>query len=82
MASHPPTAERTRPPVVLLTCGDPAGIGPEIVAAAWVAAPHDRLRLRVVADARMLAGVLARRGIAPPHLVVLGADDPRPSAAG
>jgi len=50
------------PPIVLLTCGDPAGIGPEVVVKAWgVASLHARARLRVVADAAMLARVLAER---------------------
>jgi 4-hydroxythreonine-4-phosphate dehydrogenase len=66
-------------PTVLLTCGDPAGIGPEIVAAAWAAAPHERARLRVVTEARLLAGILARRGLAAPPIVVVAGDDPRPS---
>jgi 4-hydroxythreonine-4-phosphate dehydrogenase len=49
-------------PVLLLTCGDPAGIGPEVVAKAWAAtATHAVSRLRVVADAAMLAQVLAER---------------------
>jgi 4-hydroxythreonine-4-phosphate dehydrogenase len=85
MADHSPAHDphdRAAPPVVLLTCGDPAGIGPEIVAAAWAAAAHDRARFRVVADAGMLAEVLTRRGGAPPPVVVVSGDDPRPSAAG
>ncbi len=85
MADHSPAHDphdRAAPPVVLLTCGDPAGIGPEIVAAAWAAAAHDRARFRVVADAGMLASVLSRRGFAPPPVVVVRGDDPRPSAAG
>jgi 4-hydroxythreonine-4-phosphate dehydrogenase len=69
-------------PIVLLTCGDPAGIGPEIVAAAWAAAPHERARLRVVTEARVLAGILARRGLAAPPIVVVDGDDPRPSTPG
>jgi 4-hydroxythreonine-4-phosphate dehydrogenase len=76
-----PDRTPAQPPVVLLTCGDPAGIGPEIVAAAWAAAPHQRARLRVVAEARLIAGILARRGLATPPIVVVAADDPRPSVA-
>lgn len=66
-------------PVVLLTCGDPAGVGPELLAAAWPAAAHDRARLRVVADARTLGEVLARRGIPAPRLTPVHPGDPRPS---
>jgi 4-hydroxythreonine-4-phosphate dehydrogenase len=66
-------------PVVLLTCGDPAGIGPEIVAAAWAESPHDRARLRVVTEAAVLAAILDRRGLAAPPIVVVSGDDPRPS---
>lgn len=72
---------RAKSPVVLLTCGDPAGIGPEIVAGSWPAAPHDRARLRVVADAQLLAAVLARRGVTSPPFVTVDSDDPRPSAS-
>ena len=82
MADHSLDQSVTQSPVVLLTCGDPAGIGPEIVAASWAAAPHDRARLRVVADARMLATVLARRGIATPPLIAVRCDDRRPSTSG
>jgi 4-hydroxythreonine-4-phosphate dehydrogenase len=64
-------------PVLLLTCGDPAGIGPEIVAKAWEAADHAAARLRVVADAAMLAQVLAERPGLPRVIVetVSPADD-------
>ena len=49
-------------PTILLTCGDPAGIGPEVVCRAWRETnAHDRARLRVVADVAMLARVLATR---------------------
>ncbi|MBM4021513.1 MAG: 4-hydroxythreonine-4-phosphate dehydrogenase PdxA [Planctomycetes bacterium] len=67
------------PPVVLVTCGDPAGVGPELVAAAWTVAPHARARLRVVADAPTLANVLARRGLPVPRLTPVHSGDPRPS---
>jgi 4-hydroxythreonine-4-phosphate dehydrogenase len=68
-------------PVVLLTCGDPAGIGPEVVVRAWAATPaHDRARLRVVADAGVLARSLAgRAGVPELPLDVIGPDDPRES---
>jgi 4-hydroxythreonine-4-phosphate dehydrogenase len=82
MPAPAPDSPQPPAPVVLLTCGDPAGIGPEIVAAAWRAAPHDRARLRVVADARTLGAILARRGIAAPPLMAISPDDPRPSTAG
>lgn len=70
-------------PVLLLTCGDPAGIGPEIVVKAWAATPsHARVRLRVVADVAMLAGVLADRpGLPRPRIVGVEPGDPRDSAA-
>ena len=69
------------PPVILLTCGDPAGIGPEVAIQAWVATPwHARARLRLVADPAMIAAVLAgRRGMPALPVVVIDADDPRPS---
>jgi 4-hydroxythreonine-4-phosphate dehydrogenase len=53
-------------PVVLLTCGDPAGIGPEVVVKAWATARlHARARLRIVADAASLARVMATRADLP-----------------
>lgn len=69
-------------PLVLLTCGDPAGIGPEIVAQAWAGAPHDRARLRVVADAGLVQAVLHRRRLTAPPIRLVGLDDPRPSLPG
>ena len=69
-------------PRLLLTCGDPAGIGPEVVAKAWNASSaHARARLRVVADAATFARVLAERpGL--PRLAVenVPATDARDSA--
>jgi 4-hydroxythreonine-4-phosphate dehydrogenase len=78
--SHPPEAER---PTILVTCGDPAGIGPEIVALAWAATPlHGEARLRVVADAAQLATVLAARPALPRlRLTVVAGDDRRASTA-
>jgi len=71
-------------PIVLLTCGDPAGIGPEVVAKAWAATPlHADARLRVVGDAASLAATLAdRAGL--PRLACQRIDpaDDRPSTAG
>jgi 4-hydroxythreonine-4-phosphate dehydrogenase len=70
-------------PVLLLTCGDPAGIGPEIIVKAWAATPsHAHVRLRVVADVAMLAAVLADRpGLPRPQIVGVEPGDPRDSAA-
>jgi 4-hydroxythreonine-4-phosphate dehydrogenase len=70
-----------REPVVALTCGDPAGIGPEVVCLAWAATDtHLRARLRVVADPEMVADVLARRrGMPRLDVVEVAAGDPRPS---
>lgn len=69
------------PPVLALTCGDPAGIGPEVVALAWAATPaHATARLRVFAEPACLADVLARRRGMPALAVEqVAADDPRPS---
>lgn len=77
--SHPPGAE---PPTILVTCGDPAGIGPEIVSRAWEATPlHKDARLRVVADAAQLAAVLATRPALPRlRLTVVAGDDRRASS--
>ncbi len=75
-----PPAEK---PAILLTCGDPAGIGPEVVLKAWAApSSHARARLRVVGEVAMLARVLAERaGL--PQLAIEGIEpaDPRDSAA-
>jgi len=75
-----PVAEK---PVLLLTCGDPAGIGPEVVVKAWAATPaHSRARLRVVADTDMLTDVLAERAGLPRLLIeTIGPDDPRDSTS-
>lgn len=69
------------PPVVLLTCGDPAGIGPEVVCLAWQrTAAHGRARLRVVSDPAVLAAAItARAGVAAPAVRCIAPDDPRPS---
>jgi 4-hydroxythreonine-4-phosphate dehydrogenase len=68
---------------VLLTCGDPAGIGPEVAALAWKAtAAHDRARLRLVADPEMIATVLAtRHGMPALRITPVPATDRRPSNA-
>jgi 4-hydroxythreonine-4-phosphate dehydrogenase len=71
------------PPVVLLTCGDPAGIGPEVAALAWAAtAAHARARLRLVADPALIAATLAtRRSMPAVRITTVSATDPRPSTA-
>jgi len=71
------------PPLVLLTCGDPAGIGPEVAALAWAATPaHARARLRLVADPALIAELLAtRRGMPAVRITTVSAADPRPSTA-
>jgi 4-hydroxythreonine-4-phosphate dehydrogenase len=76
--SHPRPAD---PPTILLTCGDPAGIGPEVVALAWAATTaHGHARLRIVSSAAVLARALAeRRGLPCGRLVTVPADDPRVS---
>lgn len=61
------------PPRILVTCGDPAGIGPEVVAAAWsTPALHERARLRVVCDPATMADAAAAVEVVP-------ASDQRPS---
>ena len=76
--SHSTADER---PIILVTCGDPAGIGPEVVAAAWSrAAAHDLGRLRVVAaPATMARAVSHFPGAAIGGLDIVSADDPRTS---
>ena len=49
-------------PTLVITCGDPSGIGPEVVALAWArTSAHTTARLRVAADPSLLAAVLGRR---------------------
>lgn len=71
-------------PRILLTCGDPAGIGPEIVAKCWSEArTHAHARLRVSVDGGVLDHVLARRaGLPRATIVPIALDDPRPSRPG
>lgn len=46
-------------PRLLITCGDPAGIGPEVTAAAWRdASLHTDARLRLIGDATVMQSVL------------------------
>ncbi len=50
-----PSALKNSPPKLILTCGDPAGIGPEIIAA-WLAAhPAEARDVAVAGNARWLA---------------------------
>lgn len=80
----PSTTSGHERPLILLTCGDPAGIGPEIVAQAWSHEPsHAMARLRVVTDGAVLDYVLSRRGSnGRPPIVPVSMADPRPSRPG
>ena len=73
---------RPQLPTLLLTCGDPAGVGPEVVLAAWQRTDvHARARLRVVAPAEMLAKVLDDvRALPRLEITVVTVDDPRTSS--
>jgi len=77
----PPPRPRDGGPAIALTCGDPAGIGPEVVCLAWAAtSAHERARLRVYGDAAVLQHVLAeRRGMPRLDVVTVERDDPRRS---
>jgi len=68
-------------PTLAITCGDPAGIGPEVVLAAWSrTAAHGHARLRVVTPAELLQRVLADVPTLPRLRVqAVAADDPRAS---
>jgi len=78
----PSTTSSCERPLILLTCGDPAGIGPEIVAKAWSHGPsHALARLRIVTDGAVLDHVLRRRGTSGcPPIVPVSLDDPRASS--
>lgn len=71
------------PPTLAITCGDPAGIGPDVVLAAWARSPaHGAARLRVVAPLALVNTALgATPGLPPLAVAVVGADDARPSRA-
>jgi 4-hydroxythreonine-4-phosphate dehydrogenase len=71
-------------PAVALTCGDPAGIGPEVACLTWATtAAHGRARLRVVAEPALLREVLERRrGMPQLNIESVAVDDPRPSIPG
>ena len=76
-----PTTGRTIP-TIAITCGDPAGIGPEVALLAWAnRAAHARAALRVVAPPDMLAAVAAGRpGMPALRIETVAVDDRRPSA--
>jgi 4-hydroxythreonine-4-phosphate dehydrogenase len=72
-------------PRLLITCGDPAGIGPEIAALAWRdASLHATARLRVVANVALMQRVVSAERIAGtanalPAIEQVEAVDPRDS---
>lgn len=77
---HGPHPSATTP-VLLVTCGDPAGIGPEVAVGAWAnPRTHERARLRLVAEPALIAAIVASR---PPAsrvpVITVAAGDPRPS---
>jgi len=63
------------PPPLVLSLGEPAGVGPEIVAKAWTALRETDHAFAVIGDARLLAS----QGIA--MVEVLSASDARPAFA-
>lgn len=80
-AMTPPPATSDRPPpVIALTCGDPAGIGPEVACLAWAHSAAHAVSLRLVAGPAMLAAALADRpGMPRLRLEVVDPADRRPS---
>ena len=65
-----------------ITCGDPAGIGPEIVAA-WLAAhPDQAADTAVIGPARWLAGLATAAGKIPVGLAEFAAEPGHPSGEG
>jgi len=76
-----PSTSRPDQPILALTCGDSAGIGPEVVLAAWAATPaHAKARLRVVADPHLLARLVAEIPALPRlEIVAVAPQDQRPS---
>jgi 4-hydroxythreonine-4-phosphate dehydrogenase len=84
MTDQPAPPANPLRPAVLLTCGDPAGIGPEVAALAWATTPaHRKARLRVVADPTLLDDVLTHRpGMPRLRIEVIAADDTRASGPG
>ncbi|NBW97222.1 MAG: hypothetical protein EBR28_10950 [Planctomycetia bacterium] len=79
-----PMPHPSPPPTLVITCGDPAGIGPEVVLAAWArTTAHACARLRVVGSAETLAATLASTpGLPRLEVECVSAADPRPSQAG
>ena len=78
MHSRAPRRSHARP-TLLLTCGDPAGIGPEVVLAAWRdPAVHAAANLRVVAAAGVLDAAMADGAAL--RQAGVSADDDRPSS--
>ncbi|MFZ4732373.1 MAG: 4-hydroxythreonine-4-phosphate dehydrogenase PdxA [Pirellulales bacterium] len=73
--------EQTRHETIVITCGDPAGIGPEVVIAAWVRThAHAVARLRIVGDPAVLSTTLATvPGLPSLAVDVVGPADARPS---
>ena len=69
-------------PVIAITCGDPAGIGPEVACLAWSEpAAHAGARLRIIAHPAHLAEVVAsRRAMPPMRIEPIDAGDTRPSS--
>lgn len=80
---HSPPPPPPCPALVALTCGDPAGIGPEVVLGAWSrTSAHARARLRVIARADLLRDVLQAVPSLPRSSVErVAEDDLRPSTA-
>jgi len=75
------TPSGTAAPIVLLTCGDPAGIGPEVAGRAWSQpAAHRRARLRIVADAGLLAALHDGGRFPAAPITCVAPEDPRPSS--
>lgn len=76
-----PSVERTRQQTIVITCGDPAGIGPEVVIAAWVRTDaHGAARLRIVGDPATLAATVATvPGLPALPIDVVSPTDDRPS---
>jgi 4-hydroxythreonine-4-phosphate dehydrogenase len=63
----------TEVPEIAVTLGDPAGIGPEVVAAALAVLPVGLLRrIRVFGDGEVLERAAAAMGVASPTVVVTG----------
>ena len=79
--SRPPDPVSGKCPVLAITCGDPSGIGPEVVALAWSrTVAHAFARLRVVADPALVGTVLGRRrGLPRLTITTIDAADERAS---